>query len=278
MVASWNSSTPLGAVVELSVKVKSGDNWSRWFSYGKWSDCGANGGSIKDQKDEVAYLEVDLLRMLSGDGNGLRFKLEFIRETSETASPRVRLVAFTWAPKEPVPAHYTPMEIALAVSPRAQLPVPEIGNIICSPTSLATVMAYHGHNEKTEKVAAGVKDNGAEIYGNWSYNVAYASERGFTAWVQRCNSLEDVKEYLLQGLPVIASIRIAAKEELTGALSAYSHGHLLVITGLVNKKGQDYVLVNDPAANRDEDVPRQYRLDQFLKAWSRRIVYILQGR
>lgn len=276
VVASWNSTTAPGTFVELLVRIKGGAAWSQWFSYGKWSDNGRNLGSIKGQADDIARMDVDLLRVLTGSSAAIQFRLELSRDDATTPSPRVRLIAFSWTPKILGEDNYTGAEIALNVAPRAQLPVPKIGNIICSPTSLATVMAYHGHVEDTEQVAVGARDNGAGIYGNWSYNVAYAAEKGFTAWVQRCNSMEDVRQYLEQGLPIIASIRIADKEELTGALSAYPSGHLLVITGLTRKDGQDYVLVNDPAAHRDEDVPRQYRLDQFLKAWSRKQIYVLK--
>lgn len=275
LVASWNSTTLRGAFVELLVKVK-GDIWSQWFSYGRWSDNGRNIGSIKGQKDKVAHMEVDLLRMLAKGGDAIQFRLELTRDSCDIPSPRVRLIAFTWTPTKLTDNKYTGANIALKVAPRAQLPVPKIGNIICSPTSLATVMAYHGRDESTEHVAAGAQDNGAGIYGNWSYNVAYASEKGFTAWVQRCDSMEDVQGYLQQGLPIVASVRIAAKEELTGALSAYPGGHLLVITGLIRQDGRDWVLVNDPAANTEEQVPRQYALDQFMQAWSNRIIYVLK--
>lgn len=276
LVASWNASTPPGAYVELSVRVRTGGLWSRWFTYGKWADNGANGGSVKGQADETARLDVDLLRLLSRPADTLRFKLDLFREDPGLPGPRVRLIAFTYAPKVHSPRPYTHVDIALRVPPRAQLSVPSIGNVICSPVSLATVMAYHGHIEEIEQTSAGVKDNGEGIYGNWSYNVAYAAERGFTAWVQRCNSLEDVKQYLLQGLPVIASIRTAAKEDLPGANMAYTSGHLLVVTGLLVQDGKPYVLVNDPAAHRDEDVQRQYPLERFLKAWTRKMIYVLQ--
>ena len=275
VVASWNSSTPQDTFVELSIKVKAGDSWSQWFSYGKWSDNGRNIGSIKDQKDTVAVLDTDLLRVNQGYADAIQFKLDLYRQDSDLPSPSVRLVGFSWTPFEYSDNHYTSANIKLDVAPRAQLPVPEIGNIICSPTSLATVMAYHGFVEETEQVAAGARDNGAKIYGNWSYNVAYAGEKGFTAWVESCNSLEDVKKYLSQGLPVIASIRLKNKEDLEGALSAYSSGHLLVITGLAHRDGQDYVLVNDPAAHKDQDVPREYRYDQFIRAWSKKRIYVL---
>lgn len=275
VVASWNSTTALGTWVELSVRVRKGQVWSGWFSYGKWSDNGRNTGSIKGQKDDLAVLDVDLLRVHEGFADGIQFKLELSRDTADLSSPSVRLIGFSWSPFEEPEVKYISHKVSLDVSPRAQLPVPEIGNIICSPTSLATVMAYHGYVEETTQVAAGARDNGANIYGNWSYNVAYAAEKGFTAWVERCNSLEDVKKYLDQGLPIIASVRIKDKEELEGALSAYPSGHLLVITGLAHEDGQDYVLVNDPAAHKDEDVPRKYRYDQFIQAWGRKRIYVL---
>jgi|SRR5690554_5564502 len=277
-VASWNSSTSQGTFVELLVKVRKEGVWSRWFSYGKWSDNGNNIGSIKGQKDEIAVLKTDLLTIQDGCADAIQYKLKLSREDAQGDSPRVRLLAFSWTPLQPKVDNYTSAEIALDVAPRAQLSVPEIGNIICSPTSLATVMAYHGHEEKTEQVAAGARDNGAGIYGNWSYNVAYAAEKGFTAWVQCCDSLEDVKPYLKQGLPIIASVRIQDKAELEGALSAYPSGHLLVITGLTHKDGEDYVLVNDPAAHEKQDVPRQYRYHQFIKAWKNRIYVLTKTR
>lgn len=315
LVASWNSTTPPGTFVELSVQVKAHGAWTRWFSYGQWSDDGANVGSIKDQRDENAQLDVDLLRVLSGSADAVRFRLRLTRTASETVDspiesgghagsdrasdvrnaprldgrndshyqvpgdcltgPRVRLVAFTFSPVDPASGPYIHEDVALQVPLRAQLPVPDIGRIICSPTSLAMVMHYYGHNEDTEQVAAGARDNGAGIYGNWSYNVAYAGERGFTAWVERCSSFEDVKEYLKRGVPVTASIRTAKDDPLPGAVMPYPAGHLLVVTGLAEEGGEPYVLVNDPAAHSDDDVPRRYPLERFLPTW-RNVIYVVQ--
>lgn len=294
LVASWNSTTPPGTFVELSVQVKANGAWSRWFSYGKWSDNGANIGSVKEQRDELAALDVDLLQVLDGAADAVRFKLHFSlhlskagsdlanavvtpagHDTGHQAGPLVRLVAFTYTPAEPVVRPYVHEDVALSVPTRAQLPVPDIGRIICSPTSLAMVMAHYGHDEQTEQVAAGAKDNGAGIYGNWSYNVAYAGEKGFTAWVERCNSFEDVKDYLKQGVPVIASIRTAKDDPLPGAVMPYPFGHLLVVTGLAEDNGERFVLVNDPAAHSEDDVPRRYPLERFLQTW-RNIIYVIQ--
>lgn len=287
LVASWNCTTPAGTFVELSVQVRVQGTWSRWFSYGKWADGGANVGSVKGQRDDKALLDVDLLRVLAGSADAVRFKLHLTRTATGTADsrfqipgdpltgPRVRLVAFTVSPVDPVPEPYVHVDVALHVPFRAQLPIPDIGRIICSPTSLAMVMHYYGHNEDTEQVAAGARDNGAGIYGNWSYNVAYAGERGFTAWVERCSSFEDVKEYLKRGVPVTASIRTAKDDPLPGAVMPYPAGHLLVVTGLAEEDGEPYVLVNDPAAHSDDDVPRRYPLERFLPTW-RNVIYVVQ--
>lgn len=275
MVASWNSATTAGTYVELMVRVSYKAQWSRWFSYGRWSDGGNNGGSIRGQEDQIARLDTDLLHIKAPFADTIQYKLNLFRSDTNQNSPRVRLVGFTWTPAELKRAGFACAEIALDVAPRAQLPIPEIGNKICSPTSLATVMAYHGIDEETECVAAGARDNGAKIYGNWSYNVAYAAERGFTAWVQRCDSLDDVKRLLLQGLPVIASIRTTDKKELDGTQMPYPAGHLVVITGFTCREGAAYVLVKDPAAHRPEDVPRQYRLEQFDQAWTRKLIYVV---
>lgn len=280
LVASWNSSTPPGTFVELAVQVRTGGGWSRWFTYGRWADGGANTGSVPAQRDEHAVLDVDLLRVLNGTADAVRFRLHLGRTGAGPLSglptaPRVRLVAFTYAPAEPSGRPYVHENITLNVPARAQLPVPNIGRIICSPTSLAMVMQYYGHEEATEDVAAGAKDNGAGIYGNWSYNAAYAGEKGFTAWVERCDSFEDVKDYLKSGVPVVASIRTAKDDPLPGAVMPYPAGHLLVITGLTEEDGQRLVLVNDPAAHTEDDVPRRYPLDRFLQTW-RNVIYVVQ--
>ena len=48
---------------------------------------------------------------------------------------------------------------------------------------------------------------------------------------------------------------------------AYSSGHLIVLVGFKQIDGVWYGVVNDPAATTDEEVPREYRLDQLLEAW-----------
>ena len=83
-------------------------------------------------------------------------------------------------------------------------------------------------------------------------------------------------DYLSNDIPLVLSIKTTAKEDLEGALMAYPSGHLVVLTGLKQIDGVWYGLVNDPAEYTDENVPREYRLDQLLNAM-RNYAYIIQS-
>jgi len=151
---------------------------------------------------------------------------------------------------------------------------PKIAHVICSATSVSMVMQFYGLDISAEKAAEGVFDNAAEIYGNWPFNTAFAASQGFVAYVDRFESLDDIKKEVSEGRPVIASISFG-KGELDGAPIEDTDGHLVVVRGFTAKDGTDYVIVNDPAAPTHETVKREYRVDQFLKAW-KGMVYIIR--
>ena len=49
-------------------------------------------------------------------------------------------------------------------------------------------------------------------------------------------------------------------------------GHILTVRGFGTEEGQEYVYVCDSAAERDEEAHLRYRKEQFLEAWSGRLV------
>jgi hypothetical protein len=64
---------------------------------------------------------------------------------------------------------------------------------------------------------AGLAKDQRGMYGNWSYNVAAAGELGTNAYVVQLTNVEDLKEYIAAGQPVVVSIRSSASNPLTGA-------------------------------------------------------------
>lgn len=277
LVASWNVDTPEGTEIELTVKVKIEDQWTTWFSYGKWSQ-NENRGSIKGQSDKTAKMSIDTLEVLYGkDAEAIVYSIELTRKDTNTFSPKVKSIFLALKLRDEVQkvvALDKEYLIELDVPERSQMVIPEIGNVICSPTSLSMVLEYYGHNIDTEEVAEYVLDQEANIYGNWSYNVAYAGTKDINSYVARFASIDEIKEMISQGIPVIASIKTKSDNALVGAPQAYPSGHLLVVRGFRVKDGEEYIIVNDPAAPEVDTVRREYKVSQFERAWSK-IVYIL---
>lgn len=278
LVASWNGNAAENTSMELIFKVRIEGEWSQGFSYGKWSQ-GHNRGSISNQSQEFAKISIDTIQILGGKAaNGIQYELIMERTNLEDPSPTMRNIMATLFLLDQIPPTISSdlnYLVDLDIPARSQMVIPEIGRIICSPTSVAMVMEYLGKTVSTEEAAAMVKDNNAGIYGNWSYNVAYAGSLGFNAYIDRYQSMDQVKEKIAQGQPVVLSIRTTNKEEVEGTPTPFPSGHLLVARGFTEKDGEEYVIVNDPSAPDHDTVRREYKLNQLEKAW-RGIVYIIQ--
>jgi uncharacterized protein YvpB len=277
LVASWNVNTPKETEIELSIQVKIEDEWTMWFSYGKWSESGYR-GSVSNQSDKMANMSVDTLEILWGkNSDAIKYCVELTRQESNTPSPEVKNVFLALKLIEEtkkVFAEDMNYLVELHVPERTQMTIPEIGSVICSPTSLSMVLEYYGYNMDTEEVAEKVLDREANIYGNWSFNASYAGTKGLDAYVARYTSIDEIKEKISKGMPVIASIKTKSENTLIGAPQTYPSGHLIVVRGFTVKDGEEYIIVNDPAAPELETVRREYLVSGFEKAWSK-IVYIL---
>lgn len=278
-VISWNTETPQGTCVEVFVQFNVEGAWSSWFTYGCWADFNRNKGSVSGQHDETGRLSTDLVKTRNGKlSSMLRVKTVLKRDNVCTDSPALRRVIVSTYTEKLMPrkiendSHPT---IDIEVAELSQMVIPQIGHVICSPTSVTMVLNHYGEKLKPEEVALGCLDNGAEIYGNWSYNVAYAGERGYEAFVKGCNSFDEIVECLEAETPVVASINTKVAEELTGAPQAYPGGHLIVIRGLKSINGRPHIIVNDPASKDLDLIKRYYSVEEFEKVWNR-IIYIIR--
>ena len=112
--------------------------------------------------------------------------------------------------------------------------------------------------------------------GNWPFNTAYAGGRGLDGFVTQLRGLTEAEQFVNAGIPLVASIA-ANPNKLTGfLLDKGTNGHLLVIVGFT-RSGD--VVVNDPAAVRDDTVQRVYTRTEFERAWlpaTGGIVYVMK--
>ncbi|OLC13258.1 MAG: hypothetical protein AUH29_13125 [Candidatus Rokubacteria bacterium 13_1_40CM_69_27] len=143
---------------------------------------------------------------------------------------------------------------------------------ICSPTSVAMVLAYWRMRDDVGGLAAEMFHPALDLYGVWPAAIRAAARRGVLGYLLRFPDWASAAWCLDRGLPVVASVRYAAGE-LGGAAIAETSGHLLVLTGYEDGA----VLVNDPAAPDAASVPRRYPLQQIVRVWLERagVGYVL---
>lgn len=147
-----------------------------------------------------------------------------------------------------------------------------IGARICSPASVAMVLAYWGRQVGVLPLAAEMWHAGLDLYGVWPAAIDAAARRGVLGYLMRFPDWPAATWCLARGIPVIASVRYSAGE-LPGAAVAATPGHLLVLTG----HDGDTVFANDPAASDAAHVRRRYALADVARVWLERtgVGYVL---
>lgn len=192
----------------------------------------------------------------------------------------------------------TPPEVDLAVSLRPRLlndiaddgseaptlPVPgfsqmscadDIARQICSPVSVAMVLAALGIPRDLEQFAYASRHPQHRLFGIWPANLAAAWHAGASGVIRTFDSAAQAARILTAGYPIVTSIRFEAGELMDAPLPR-TGGHLVVLRGL----GRDRVTVNDPAGANGSDVAREYDRRAFLRAWlgDRGVGYLLWPR
>ncbi|MEW6251103.1 MAG: N-acetylmuramoyl-L-alanine amidase-like domain-containing protein [Planctomycetota bacterium] len=156
-----------------------------------------------------------------------------------------------------------------------RLPVPfrsqatpdkDLSGKICSPTSVAMVLAYRDRPVPTEQVCAACYDRAHEIYGNWPLNVQAAYGFGVPGYLDRFSDWRAVEEHIAADQPLVISIRAPRAGMLHGAPYRATDGHLLVLVGF-DANGD--VEVNDPAARTPEAGGLKYRRAELEEVWMR---------
>lgn len=271
MVLSWNTTTREKNGVEVKIRVKH-QCWGPWLSYGMWSTHGQSTGSIRYEKSDHAWLDIDEV-CDEEEMTIIQLRIDFYRQNRFYPSPVLHDVFVSIDKKEKSHLLNVP-NIDIEVPEVSQMMLSEIGNIACSPTALTMILNYYGHAISALDTAKSCFDNGEGIYGNWAYNVAFAGECGFEAYVDYCDDVGRLIQYVQQGMPVVVSVK--SNVMITGAPQAYPEGHLLVVRGFLNED-IPYVIVNDPASRSQEEVKRYYQLSEFLSIW-RRVIYVIKTK
>lgn len=274
LCASFNGTVSGGTVETLVQFEKTASVWSDWYSYGVFSsEKGVSRSASRSDSD--AKMDIDtLIPKMKATGN-VRVKLVLGRAADGT-SPEIRTLTVSSNKAQARKAENAlPDDVEIGVPAKSQMNIEKIGSSICSPTSTAMVLEHLGVATSQEVFAYEARDYGAEIFGNWMFNVVAASAHGVSAYLDFFGE-NDIKYALSQGVPVVCSIHTTSSSALEGSPMAYSSGHLVCVTGYITKDGIDYFIVNDPAVYTPTEVRHLYRCDQFMDAFTG-LVYIIQN-
>ncbi len=263
MLVSWNVRTAGDVAFDALVRVEHEGRWSPWLFVGSWGDT-----RIDARRERLTAFDGGRIATdeFIGEHDFERAQIRFETRPPRDVSGGVTFCFSSSATEreDEARARAASASVALelpAFSQREQ--DPELAARICSPTSLAMVLGYHGVDASPSEVAARAYDALHDIYGNWPRSIQAAYSFGVPGYLARFDSWRPVEAHLAAGRPVILSIRVEAGG-LVGAPYDATPGHLLVVVGF---DGEGGVLVHDPAAESAATVRRVYSRDELGRAW-----------
>jgi hypothetical protein len=278
VVASWNVDTPpdTGFCVEVRVGRDAEDLWSPYLYLGDWGTVAVPGERVVDW--ELGRVDVDYFRS-DERFDRVQYRIRAVNAAPESRVLRVRRLGLCVSDMTGIPESvWTPRPLPdrpPAEAWQRRLPVPfrsqktdrpEMKHKICSPTSVAMVLAYRGIERTSEEVADAAFDPTHGIYGNWPRNVQAAYSLGQRGYLARFSDWTAVERMIAAGQPLVISIRVYEGDTLRNAPYRSSDGHLIVLAGF-DEEGR--VLVNDPAVAKAERGQLAYYREDLEKVWMR---------
>ncbi len=274
LVLSWNVRNLNDARVTFFVSVGDGTNFGKFQILGLFKDE----QNMSFNASDDAYARVNIDTLVNNDveiNKFIKLKVTILPNGADNLKIDNISIALKMVENTLI---YNPNLLEnkiIEVSPLQQLSIPSIGNLICSPTSVAMVVNYYGKNYTQTDMAKKVFDHGRNIYGNWTFNASYAgSLDGLYGRVEFVHDFSIVIDYIKNDIPVVFSISTTSIDQLDGAIMAFPAGHLIVLIGFEQIDGVWYGIFNDPAEYEDSKVERKYPMEQVLNVW-RQYTYVI---
>ena len=295
LLVSWNCETPKGTWIEVQARAfisyyddnkNSTYEWSDWLSFGKWGTHIKR--SSKSPDSHLAKISTDEF-IIKGNYTDTASKIQIralLHTENTNVTPSIRQFIISYKDNTPrIKGIEIPSNKIIDVPSYSQyIRDKNIGSVICSPTSITMLLNRRNENLIVEETAWSCFDYDYEAFGNWLFNVAFASSLGYESFVEYGN-LKSLKREIYSGYPVAVSVKYT--NDINNLEYPYienapitTAGHILVVRGFEKKDGIDYVVVNDPAGKSNESVTRRYKLSEFESAWHRgsNIMYIIHDK
>ena len=276
LTASWSAITNSATgSVEVQVRLKIDGTWCAYMSYGAWKMSSQNASCSGTTSDGLCKINQDEVTPTAGrKATAYQYKVIFRRSEGES-TPVLKCVnvALKINKGDVALEDGIKQSVVYDVPKLYQREVPNIGGSICSPTTTAMMLKYYGYSfaglgyqYEQEYVARIAYDHGAQVFGNWSFNVAFMGSMGEFAYVRRFAGANDLINYLSSHGPVGLSVKGNMQGLYTTA------GHLLVCKGYRVEDGKYIFICNDPNV---VGVEVEYTYETIQNVW-RNIAYVIE--
>lgn len=282
LLFSWNAFRPHAGYFSFSVQVRDAKRkqWGMWHKMAEWgAGIQRSFSQTADSLSQYHFVRLELDKSKHADA--LRIKIEAHDGASlkDIRSLAMSLSDMRKFKHETIDRSYESLaSIYIPNVPRQSQMTVSYKNkqSICSPTSCGMLVSFlkNKHIDYLSFVKHAY-DHGLGVHGSWPFNTAHAFEqcKGNVFFsVGRLPSFKHLHERLLQGIPIVVSVR----GEISGAPQAYNNGHLMLVIGWDAKR--QLVICHDPAEKNNDAVLKKYSLSSFIRAWERshRLVYLAE--
>ena len=285
LVMSWNAETPPGTVVETQARVRVGEGWSGWLSFGKWSPY-IRRASITGDESQPVFTWRNVLHIARGKATQAQLRIYLYTE-DERLTPRVWLLAASVRPVggQPAPAQPYSRQLHLPAYSQKQRD-PHLRDGMSTPVTLASLLNRWGQDVLPEELAQAMFDWGDEDTGtrNFSFAAALAGCYGYRAYLAYLEP-EELWQRIKQGDSVGVFLRYAATEEeaaasgralLPGSFESVE-AQLMALRGFEVSEQGVQVLVNDSLAPTNAEAERAYPAEAFWQAYQG-LALVIPGR
>lgn len=282
LLFSWNAHRPSKGYFSFFVCVRNAHTkaWGKWHHAFDWGDgIQKSYASTKDLFSEYVHVRLEVIKPNMADACMIKIKphhgasVENINSITIACINRNLFVSELGSEQKKLSSVVIPHVPVLS-----QFSVNHNDNgRMCSPTSCSMLMQFLMHNNAIDPLMFAQKayDHGLQAYGSWQFNIAHIFEMSgglCGGYVTRLNSFADIHHNLMQGVPIVVSVRGI----LPGAPKPYDQGHLLLVVGFDDTTKE--VICHDPAFMADQSILMRYTLTDFIRAWelSYRLAYVVE--
>jgi len=253
---SWNG-TAWGSSSAFKVQMRFFNNgWSPWLTVGYWKanlwpDYGTTDYS-------GGYIDIDYVKLYSFHSKW-QFQILMKRTGAWIQSPTIKKLSFFISDENTtqninysVLLNDNPPEIFIPTDHYYQYSLdPDIGDQICSPTSVSMVLRSYDIEVEPVQFARDTYDSYWGIFGIWPRVVQNASEFGLDGAVTRYRNWSEAQKVLKAGGRIVISV----------GLPLYA-GHLMMLAGFDN---EGFPLIHDPA--RSNGYGYKFNKNALAESW-----------